>query len=227
MKKTFYLIYTVLFFFISCEGSNFKLDKSSDTLKSLSNQIEETFEWTDEIEKDLLSAPKINNSSNGRSKITTESLVFAKSELNIDAVYPSLSKIGLLNQSNLSEEQLNKIKNACNSFISKENIASNFDVNNLYVYKVFEYKLNKKIEEPFELKKYIIGEAFVSEDIIQIPVKYFYELTDNTQSNKKTEVSNEYNKLDTSDFHLPSFEIIIYFTNSADSIKINQIEFID
>ena len=89
MKKTLYLISTVLFFFISCDGSNFKLDKSSDTLKSLSNQIEETFEWTDEIEKDLLSAPKIQNSSNGRSKITTESLVFAKSELNIDAVYPT------------------------------------------------------------------------------------------------------------------------------------------
>ena len=227
MKKIFYLITVISFFFISCEASYLRLDKSSDTLKSLSNQIEENSDWTDEIEKDILSAPKVNNSLNSRSRITTESLIFSKTELNIDPVYPSLSKIGLLNQSNLTEEQLNKIKSTCDSFISKDNIAANFDVNNLYVYKIFEYKLNKKINEMFELKKYIIGEAFVSEDVIQIPVKFFYKLSNKDNPKKDTETSNEYNKLELNDFQLPSFELIIYFTNSKDSIKINQIEFID
>jgi hypothetical protein len=173
-------------FYASCSSDAAETINAADldTVKRTVSKIEDETVWSVELEKDRLSQ---NITSNP--ELFAQGINLTKENSRIlkmytPAVYPSFTDFGSLDVSKTEYKFITSAEEIC-SYISsndQENLFSCFSSNYRfnYVFFVQELKRNWKenmgtdFPEPDVLfERFILGEAFCTENLVQIPVRFY------------------------------------------------------
>ena len=173
-------------YFASCSSDAAETINAADldTIKRTVSKIEDETVWSVELEKDRLSQ---NITANP--ELFAQGINLTKENSRIlkmytPAVYPSFTDFGSLDVSKTEYKFITSAEEIC-SYISsndQENLFSCFSSNYRfnYVFFVQELKRNWKenmgtdFPEPDVLfERFILGEAFCTENLVQIPVRFY------------------------------------------------------
>lgn len=171
----FLFCFFLLIFATSCSNEQSVWTFDTDTLRTEASTLEEHTPWTGELESSLLSG-KLSSSTEGISKNITLSpaLIFASgAEDSYTPIYPALEGFATLNTSLLPQEALATLDGFCKALINDAVDESFLARDALFEYVLFAYDMKKHLDATSALKKYILGEPFVSEDFIQCPVRFY------------------------------------------------------
>ncbi len=173
------------------------------TIKSLVSKIEDDTVWSVELEKERLSQNLSSDSENlsGSLVLNKDNSRILKAYR--EAVYPSFSDFGSLNISSMDYKNLTSAEEICSSLcnLDEDKLFSYFSSNFRYNYIFFAQELKEGWKKNFgkafpelklseteetseasetEVKKviklfdrYIIGEAFFGDNLIQIPARFY------------------------------------------------------
>lgn len=181
MQKKFSLFIVIIFLslIISCSNTqNSVLASQDDSLRAYIKQKGSQTTWTNEIEGKRLNQP-LNDfqNINKRINVSTQALNSLK-ELQ-EPVFPVFEDFADLDNSNINNDLLSAIndfsKNLCESSENLENYFSNKYIFN-YIFFKNDLSLihNKEKETEKDLfKKYYICKAFINDDLIQIPIRFY------------------------------------------------------
>ncbi len=192
MKKTynstFLLLFTsvILIGFNSCKNSNdTKLVYiESETIKQSVKEKEQGITWTQEIEKDRLTQKIKRNGIEASPEVPFNKDLYKITKNIQNPVYPSYYDFGSLDITNLKPEIKEKLNAFCKAFSSEahKNASSYFHKKYLFNYIFFENDIDTCWQKNFNVKlpenseyfnKWIFGEPFYGDDIIQIPVRFY------------------------------------------------------
>lgn len=203
MKKCLFgLTIFSLLFYMSCSNDADENINAADlqTIKSLVTKIEDETVWSVELEKERLSKNLASDSENlaGSLVLTKDNSRILKAYR--EAVYPSFSDFGSLNISSMEYKNLSSAEEICSSLcnLDEDKLFSYFSSNYRYNYIFFARELKKgwkdnfgkafpeaKVSEAGEAAEneektviklfdhYIMGEAFYSNNLIQIPARFY------------------------------------------------------
>jgi len=191
MKKCLFLIsFIFLFFTLSCnnEAEQKLTFLEEDTIKKSVKTKESNITWSKEIEGERLS----QDLSPVNSKVSSEV------EYNMDVMkvlpdfqkpqYPEFENFGKLDISELNYSAKEKIVQFCTDFSKGSNSSVQSYFNNQYIFNYvffmdeikkdwiteFGEEYPEKMEEEQVLfDKWILGQPFMGEEIIQIPVRFY------------------------------------------------------
>ena len=160
---------------MSCSDYRNEIEEEIEvkTIKNYVSDIENQTVWSVELEKDRLSQKLENASefiSDGKS-LTKDNAKILKNFKS--ALYPSFSEFGSLDISNVEQKYLDFANKICASVVemNKETLYSYFPVN--YRYNCIFF-LNQMAKDPdLIFQRYIIGEPFKNENLIQFPVRFY------------------------------------------------------
>lgn len=188
MKKIYigiYFLITILL--ISCSKDNKKNDSSNISIKEQITQRANSSEYTKELEKDLLSG-QINKSTRIAENLQPTTELYTVINISSEEVYPYLDKLGRIgsNKSNRYNEIKNMVNEICQNGLYSLN--NKFDKKYYYNFIMFcndlkdknekyEYLINQNAKEKDIFKSYIIGEIFNNDELVQFPVRFFYDKT--------------------------------------------------
>jgi len=191
MKKvSIFLSIIFIILFLSCKNNTeSKLSFTEEnTIKNTVKEKEQSITWSKELEGDRLSE-KVSSSNN---KVSSE-VIYNIDVVNIlsdfqSPIYPEFENFGKLDTTSLSGAAKEKIISFCNGLadLNKQQLQSSFNSKYIFNYVFFleelknNWKNNFNEDFPEELKedeklfsKWIIGEPFNGEEIIQIPVRFY------------------------------------------------------
>lgn len=189
MKKSIFLFFITLFFTVSCSNShNSKLSYTDEnTIKHIIKEKELNALWTDELEKNRLSNKNVFSD-----KIISKSVNLELDVLKVidyqARIYPEFADFGSLDNSKLSSEIVLKINSLCESISKDINNIDAIFFNSKYYFSYFLFKndlLNgweQNFNEKFPVSetenveifnKWYIGEPFISNSVVQVPVRFF------------------------------------------------------
>lgn len=172
-KKVIFLtiIISLAQMFTSCSNSS-GADKflHAENLKKEADSVREDIQWTLEIEKNRLTQKidSIDYISPGI-KLTPNSMIAFEAGKNHPAVYPELENFGSLDVSDLDAEVFSLVSDFCRFYISDRECESFFAEDQIYPLVLFMYD-SKDYEKTNS--RWILGKAFVSDNAIQVPVKF-------------------------------------------------------
>ncbi len=175
-KSVFYsLIFsTFLFcsFFSGCKNSSeVKITyNESDTIKNKVQNKEQAITWAVEIEPERLTTPIMNNGY----KISPE-ILFTKDIIKLSPhfqkkTFPEFADFGSLDTRKIEPKLKAKLEEFCEKLSENSPDAASF-FNNSYVFS-YVFFINE-LPEDLEIKKWIYGQPFLGEEIIQLPVRFF------------------------------------------------------
>ncbi len=188
MNNRFILLFILVFPLLSCKNQTESkiLNTQDNTIKSTVIQRENDITWSKEIDSYLLEesikAKKLSDDVINNIEVMK---VLPKSQ---NAIYPEFENFGKLDISSLSSSEKENVKNFCLEIAkgSENRIEQFFNKQYLFNYIFFQEELKKdwkiKFGEDFpdEIKeeeklfdKWIYGEPFIGDEIIQIPVRFY------------------------------------------------------
>lgn len=181
MQKKFSLFIVIIFLtlIISCSNTqNSVLASQDDSLRAYIKQKGNQTTWTNEIEgKRLNQTLNDFKNINRRVGVSTQTLNSLK-ELQ-EPVFPVFEDFADLDNSNINNDLLSAIndfsKNLCESSENLENYFSNKYIFN-YIFFKNDLSLMMDTEKKTEkvlFKKYYICKAFINDELIQIPVRFY------------------------------------------------------
>ena len=171
----------------------------SDTIKKSVKEKSQDITWTQELEADRLSTRITRSAMELGPDVQYTRDIFKISKSNQNPVYPDLNDFGSLDTRNLRPAVKEKLNNFCKSFslIDHSGADSHFSRKYIFNYVFFKNDLetgwktnfgkeypqksaksdksekSEKTEEPVIFTKWIIGEPFISSEIMQIPVRFY------------------------------------------------------
>ena len=179
MKKiVWFLTGTVLLVLVSCSNpQQIILTSQEDTLRNEVQQKAGTIQWTNEIESERLSSQINDKAQASQLEYITPQMLSSIKELQ-PIVYPEIKDFASLDCSAMNSSLLSVMNEFCAELCNgTENLSSYF-----YSKYFFNYVFFKNDFEPVikDLKKddilfdrYLICKAFESEDLVQVPVRFY------------------------------------------------------
>lgn len=201
LRKTSALIFITFFllqniFLASCSNNVIQNESEEGSIKYAANHLESQTQWTSSIDGDILSQEiKSPDDFDKSVKISPNNIYLLSSEKNYENIFPYIQNFGSLNISTYDESALSFIQDFCNAFIKNQPTDSFFEENHIYTSVVFNYQLEKIFNQNIQFTKYLLGEAFVFEDYLECPVRFFYdpEILENQEENQEG-ISNQENQ---------------------------------
>ncbi len=179
MKKAFlYAALIFVFFLVSCSNAQINvLTSQEDTLRSALNDKSNKTIWTKEIEPDRLSVKLNSNISVINKDIISPQMLSSIKQLQ-PVVYPEIKGYASLDCSGLNKTLIEEIEKFCQGLCkSTENLESFFEPDYFFNYVFFKAdfeEIEKKLKKDEILfDKYLICKSFESEDIIQVPLRFY------------------------------------------------------
>lgn len=191
MKKTFlafniiFSLLSVILILTSCKNAQQTSVSvtENNTIKKTVKDKELEITWTQELENERLSQSIARDTVKLGTDVPYNKELFKISN-NQSPVYPSLTHFGSLDTSNMYISVKDKLNQFCEAFSTYDHAGAEEVFNRKYIFnyvffvKDFEEGWNKyfntEISEDSEyFTKWIFGEPFNGEDIIQIPVRFY------------------------------------------------------
>ena len=191
MKKVSRLVFSISSLFIllsaiSCSNSQESklVYTESDTIKKSVKEKEQDITWTLELEGERLSQTINRNSMVLGADVPYNKEIFKINKKNHQPVYPSISNFGSLDTSNMRISIKEKVTQFCQAFTTENHNGADSYFERKYIFNYvfflndFEagWKKNFGDEIPDADKlftKWIFGEPFNGNEIIQIPVRFY------------------------------------------------------
>ena len=179
------LFFLFTFVFLSCSNSDNKIVtfEEDKTIKNIISLKEEEINWTNEIEKDILSKDisSVDFIPN-KDYISIEALESVKDFS--EPLLPSLKGFGSLDTSSIPYSYYQLVLKTCDQMLKDpgKNIEVNFENDYLFNYVLFLYDLKSEWKKYFYkaypekgsvFTSYIIGMQNESFDLMQIPVRFY------------------------------------------------------
>lgn len=181
LRKNFTFIFITFFalqniFLASCSNNVIQSESEEGSIKYAANHLESQTEWTNSIDGDILSQEIKSPEDFDKSvKISPNNIYLLSSEKNYENIFPYIQNFGSLNISTYDENALSFIQDFCDAFIKEQPTDSFFEENHIYTSVVFKYQLEKIFNQNIQFTKYLLGEAFVFENYLECPVRFFYD----------------------------------------------------
>lgn len=183
-NKLFYVFFILIIFLVSCKNqSENKLSFSEEnTIKKSVLEKENDITWSKELDanrlKESISAKKLSDDVINSIDIMKILPDFQKD------IYPEFENFGKLDSSSLTVILKEKITNICTEIAEgkEDKIKSSFNSNYIFNFVFFINDLKKEWEKNFGIdfpenevlfNKWIIGEPFFGEKILQVPVRFY------------------------------------------------------
>lgn len=179
MKKAFlYATLIFVFFLVSCSNAQINvLTSQEDTLRSALNDKSNKTIWTKEIEADRLSVKLNSNISVINKDIVSPQMLSSIKDLQ-GPVYPEIKNFANLDCTSMNKTLLSTIDDFCKQISkSTDNLESFFVSEYFFNYVFFKTDFEeilsnfKKGDENFD--HYVICKAFESQDLTQVPVRFY------------------------------------------------------
>ena len=178
------LLVTLLFFSCSNTSTSKIITSDGNNLRETIQNKESSINWTKPLEENRLSESlEKNDNVNSAVKLTPEIMMVLKSDF--PPVYPYLEDFESLDTTDLLpiwRDLVRKLFEVLNTDIKTfpENM---IDKKYMFNYVFFVHDLQEQWKENFNeefktekaFSRYIIGKPFISDDIVQLPVKLFTE----------------------------------------------------
>lgn len=156
----------------------------TDTIKQSVKEKEVTITWTQELEGNILSEKISRDSVILGPDVPFVRDIYKISKTYQDPVFPYLNDFGSLDISTLKTSIKEKLDKFCNAFSgadhkgAESSFSSKFIFNYIFFKKDFDEGWKKYFEaelpeEKSFFTKWIYGEPFYGQDIIQIPVRFY------------------------------------------------------
>ena len=156
----------------------------SNTIKQNVKDKEQEITWTIELEGDRLTQTVNRNSMEIGAEVPYNTELFKLTNSKKAAVYPSIEEFGSLDVSNLRKDVKGKVTQFCEAFNSENHGGAESFFSRKYIFNYvffikdleegFEKNFGKKLPEKDEvINKWLLGEPFNGNDIIQIPVRFY------------------------------------------------------
>lgn len=173
--KNFFVFFSIFFIIIfsSCNNANTPLNalNSAETLQNEAEQKLLYADWNSEIEKNLLKKNTTQTDYVSRSVELNPSVMAALSSgENMASIYPELEGFGSLDISDVDDKVRGLMDDFCKAILvnsEKESFMANGRLHFLVLF------LND-IKNYGLLKSWIFGKPFISEDLFQIPIRFYF-----------------------------------------------------
>lgn len=190
MGKYFYLLISILIFFIfvACKNNtDSKLSYSEEnTIKQSIKEKESNITWSIELESNRL-LDRVNLKNNNLSDDVEFNMEVMKVLPGFqESIYPEFDKFGSLNTSKLKFSVKEKINDFCKTLSDGKinSLDSYFASNYIFNYVFFKKDLLDLLKDNFNFvfseeesviifDKWILGEPFMGEKLLQIPVRFY------------------------------------------------------
>lgn len=201
------LIITCIIFLFSCKNNSeiSSVYSTENTIKKNIIDKQNSISWTKELEESRLKTPINNECEKISSTIDYNSEVIKIISENQRKIYPRIESFGNLDVSTLNIAIKQKIYNFCEVFSKgKLTSISDFFINqymfnciffieefNIIWQEQFSKNINEENDNKSFFTKWILGEPFIGDEIIQIPIRFYC----NTQTLDVTlylSVTNQY-----------------------------------
>ena len=165
------LVFSLTVFFASCSHGSLDTDFEMYTLRKESDDLNSSIKWEHEIESSIL-LQKISGADGlVKSLAGSPQYVFASgAEDDYDPIYPQIVGFATLDMRNCPEEAKNVLDGFCTAIASSRNAESFMAQGCMYSLVLFKYDLGSLGYSTFN--SYILGEPFVSPEILQCPVRF-------------------------------------------------------
>ena len=179
MKQIFWLLSCILIFFlVSCSTpQNSVLTSQEDTLRAALKDKSNKTIWTKEIEPERLTV-KLNSDIKVANREMISPQMLSSIKYLQPPVYPEIKGYASLDYSGINESLLKELNDFSEALCkSTENLESFFEPDYFFNYVFFKTDLEeiekslKKDEILFD--RYLICKTFESEDIIQVPMRFY------------------------------------------------------
>ena len=179
MSKRFVPVALIfLIFLASCSSPQSSvLTSQNDTLRSAVQEKNNNTVWTKEIEPERLNFNLNNNITVTNKEYITPQLLNSIKELQ-PAIYPEIKDFASLDCSQMNKALLNIMTDLCDSLCKgTDDLGNFFDYEYFYNCVFFANDLNQAVEKDKKTEKlfdrYLICKSFVSDDLIQVPVRFY------------------------------------------------------
>ncbi len=178
MEKAFGLFSFIVFLFVSCSTpQNSVLTSQEDTLRAALKDKSNKTIWTKEIEPERLTA-KLNSDIKVANRDMISPQMLSSIKYLQPPVYPEIKGYASLDYSGINESLLKELNDFSEALCkSTENLESFFEPDYFFNYVFFKADLEEiekslKKDEIF-FDRYLICKTFESEDIIQVPMRFY------------------------------------------------------
>lgn len=142
-----------------------------NTLRKESDQLNSEIKWEQDIESSILLKKVSGADGFVKSLAGNPQYVFASgAEADYEPIYPLIDGFASLDISNCPEAAKRVLDDFCNSTASARNADSYMASGCMYSLVLFKYDLSSLGYSTFD--SYILGEPFVSPEILQCPVRF-------------------------------------------------------
>lgn len=160
----------VIFFCLSCRNQIVKTDSNSSNefIKNLFS--ERKFEWTDELEGNLLTGEnpaEIKLSKNLKLNPVSYAVFVANKG---ESLYPYIEGFASLDMSSLNSKAKNTVEEFCKTFCTSGKMDSLMVKKSLSELIFFKADTDKIFPDKTDLEGYIYGKPFISKDTFEVPV---------------------------------------------------------
>ena len=164
-------IFSLVCILASCSHNSSESDFDMNTLRKESDQLSSEIKWEQDIESSIL-LKKISGADGFvKSLAGNPQFVFASgAEADYEPIYPQIEGFASLDMSNCPEAAKRILDDFCNSTASARNTESYMASGCMYSLVLFKYDLKNLGYTTFD--SYILGEPFVSPEILQCPVRF-------------------------------------------------------
>ena len=174
-KLGFWLIQLALFsltlFFSSCSHNSLDSEFEMYTLRKESEELGASIKWEQEIESSVLNSRLIGADGIVKSLAGNPQYIFASgAEEDYAPVYPQIRGFASLDMTNYPEGAKKVLNDFCSSIAAGNNAESYMAQGCMYTLVLFKYDLSGLGYSRFS--SYILGEPFVSPEILQCPVRF-------------------------------------------------------
>lgn len=169
-----FLSFSFIFIMLnSCNNANQnQIQIDEHNLKQIVDKKNENISWTQELEKSRLSQ-RIDKLDyiNSSLQLTPNTMVAFESSLSRLPVYPSLDNFGSLDISDIDENALYVVNQFCSKINDKESCQNLMNKNSIFALTLFLYDTSE-INFNFSNYTWLIGQPFISENNLSIPVRF-------------------------------------------------------
>ena len=164
-------IFSLVCIFASCSHNSSYSDFDMNTLRKESDKLSSEIKWEQDIESSIL-LKKISGADGFvKSLAGNPQFVFASgAEAEYDPIYPQIDGFASLDLSNCPEAAKRVLDEFCNATAAARNAESCMASGCMYSLVLFKYDLKNLGYSTFD--SYILGEPFVSPEILQCPVRF-------------------------------------------------------
>ncbi len=174
-KLGFWLIQLALFsltlFFSSCSHNSLDSEFEMYTLRKESEELGASIKWEQEIESSVMNSRLIGADGIVKSLAGNPQYIFASgAEDEYDPIYPMIEGFASLDMRNCPEAARRTLDEFCTAIASAKNAEYYMAQGCMYSLVLFKYDLGNLGYSTFS--SYILGEPFVSQEIMQCPVRF-------------------------------------------------------